>query len=71
MSWVVAPSIQKQQITCSRWEGRSRGEKEGEECHVKEPLVELQEAVFYLVRRDMAVLDHVRRGENDAQLHHP
>jgi hypothetical protein len=33
--------------------------------------VELQEAVFYLVRRDMAVLDHVRRGENDAQLHHP
>ena len=33
--------------------------------------MELQEAVFYLVRRDMAVLDHVRRGENDAQLHHP
>jgi hypothetical protein len=32
--------------------------------------VELQEAAFYLARHDMAVLDHVRRGENDAQLHH-
>jgi hypothetical protein len=48
-----------------------RGEKEGEECHVEEHLVELQEATFYVARRGMAILDLVHRGENDAQLHHP